>query len=148
MRGSQQRALYVLRFRLPLTTRQKFFDARVQKDGGKVRRVQQPDVWLLDEGPATESYYLPRAPAEFLEQFFQSFVLSSTKFGFPRITEDFGYRLLFAPFDPVVEILKRPAQALGERAANRALAGAHESNQDDGVHLRRKAAGHIGPATR
>jgi hypothetical protein len=56
----------------------------------------------------------------------------SPEFRFSGLAENLGNLPPLPPFDPLVEVLKRPAQMLTQGAANAALARAHESDQHHG----------------
>src|ERR1017187_3391775 len=51
---------------------------------------------------------------------------------FSRIAENFRHFAPLPPFNPLVEILERPAQFFAQGPAYTALAGAHEADQDYG----------------
>src|ERR1700692_4732695 len=144
---SQQRALHFLFFGLPLAPSPKFLDSRIQEDSWEIRGPDQPDIGFLNESAAAQSYHFFRAVPQLLEQFFQSLMLRAAKSSFPRVTEDFRYPLLFAPFNAVVQILERPAQVLSQNSPYTAFAGAHESDQDYGLRVR-QMTGPIRPVVR
>jgi hypothetical protein len=145
--ASEQRALHSLLFRLPAAPSPKFVDPRIQEDGWQVCGFNQPDIRFLNESSSTQGDYFFGAALQFLQQFLQSLMLGATKFRFSGIPEDFSYPLLFAPLNPVVKILEPPAHVLCQNRSYTAFAGAHESDQDYGLHLR-GPAGHIRPVNR
>src|SRR5580693_355655 len=56
------------------------------------------------------------------------------KLRFARLTEDFRHLTLLPPFNPLVEILKCPAQFFRQGPAHTALARAHEADQHYGPY--------------
>jgi len=145
--ASEQRALHPLLFRLPAAPVPKFVDPCVQEDGWQVCGFDQPDIRFLNESSSAQGDYFLGAAAQFLQQFLQSRMLGATKSDFPGITEDFSYPSLFALLNSVVKILEPPAHVLGQNRPYATFAGAHESDQNYGLHLRR-SAGHIRPVNR
>jgi hypothetical protein len=145
--ASEQRALQSLLFRLPTAPSPEFVDLGIQEDGRQVFGCYQLDIRFLNESSSAQGDYFFGAASQFLQQFFQGLMLGATKSRFSGIPEDFRYFLLFALLNPVVKILKAPAHVLGQNWPNTAFSGAHESDQNYGLHLRR-SAGHIGPVKR
>src|SRR5580704_11476668 len=59
-------------------------------------------------------------------------MLSPAKLQFTGLAEDFRHLTALATFNPLVKVLKTPAQALPESPAHACLAGAHEPDQNYG----------------
>jgi hypothetical protein len=55
---------------------------------------------------------------------------------FSGIPEDLRYLPPLSPFNPLVEILKSPAQLFAQSSSHTALASAHEADQDYGPRPR------------
>src|ERR1039458_1167092 len=117
---------------LLLATPPQLVHARVQEHRGNAASLDQPGIFLLRKSPTTKSHN-PLIPSiQLAQQLPQSCMFGLAKRPLSRIAKDFRHRAPLSPFNPLVEILKRPAQLFAQSPAHTALAGAHEPDQEIG----------------